>query len=185
MLWRYLQNNTDVCLILNFLCNMHIFKIWASKFYYVRKLQIEYLEFWKPNIKMVGLQWKNETLLSSFKAIKAPVWIKLLLTGLKKHPVEWTQPRINTGVLFCWVFGTFQGLVCSWSRHNSWGLWCWYSAGGNLDGMLVFSNHSGNSAGLELHASLITRSLFFLFSGHWFKWLILNRLYFGLISLHL
>ena len=34
------------------------------------------------------LQWKNETLLSSFKAIKAPVWFKLLLTGLKKHPVE-------------------------------------------------------------------------------------------------
>ena len=38
--------------------------------------------------KMVGLQWKNETLLSSFKAIKAPVWIKILLTGLKKHPVR-------------------------------------------------------------------------------------------------
>ena len=38
--------------------------------------------------KMVGLQWKNETLLSSFKAIKASVWIKILLTGLKKHPVE-------------------------------------------------------------------------------------------------
>ena len=37
LLRRYLQNNTDVCLILNFQCNLHNFKIWASKF--------------KPNLK--------------------------------------------------------------------------------------------------------------------------------------
>ena len=29
---RYLQNNTGVCLILNFQCILHIFMIWASKF---------------------------------------------------------------------------------------------------------------------------------------------------------
>ena len=90
-LLRYLQNNTDVCFILSFLCIFYIFKIWASKFHKYRKLQMGYLEFWKPNIQMVGLQWKNETLLSWFKAKKDPFWIKLLLTGLKKHPVYLTS----------------------------------------------------------------------------------------------
>ena len=32
-LWRYLQNNTGVCLILNFQCILHILTIWASKFF--------------------------------------------------------------------------------------------------------------------------------------------------------
>ena len=40
--------------------------------------------------KMVGLQWKNETLLSSFKAIKVPVWIKLCFDRTKTHPVFWS-----------------------------------------------------------------------------------------------
>ena len=51
-LWirRYLQNNTDACLILNFLC---IFKIWASKFHPVLKNMRNAMEFLETQFQNV------------------------------------------------------------------------------------------------------------------------------------
>ena len=50
------------------------------------------------------LNKKNETLLSSFKEIKAPVWNKLLLTGLKKTPCIYLPDLIQifTNPLSIW-----------------------------------------------------------------------------------
>ena len=42
-LWRYLKNNNDVCLIINFLCILHIFKIRASK--HLRNFRDTFLKF--------------------------------------------------------------------------------------------------------------------------------------------
>ena len=46
--------------------------------------------FSKLDLKMVGLKKKGKTLLSTFWAMKAPFWIKLLSTGLKKTPCSWS-----------------------------------------------------------------------------------------------
>ena len=58
---RYLQNNTGVCLILNFQFILHIFPIWASKFLKNWKI----FQIWKttfvgrqPSVKD-DLQWKR------------------------------------------------------------------------------------------------------------------------------
>ena len=50
--WDICKTILTFVLFLIFSCIFHIFKIWASKFHKYRKLQIGYLEFWKPNIKM-------------------------------------------------------------------------------------------------------------------------------------
>ena len=54
--WDICKTILTFVLFLIFSCIFHIFKIWASKFHKYRKLQIGYLEFWKPNIKMFRLR---------------------------------------------------------------------------------------------------------------------------------
>ena len=54
--WDICKTILTFVLFLIFSCIFHIFKIWASKFHKYRKLQIGYLEFWKPNNKMFRLR---------------------------------------------------------------------------------------------------------------------------------
>ena len=93
---RYLQNNTDVCLILNFLCILPIFKILSLQHIQTVKIIesiLEFLEAIYQNVTLSGEKWH------------LPYIIVCLLTGeihwyfysvIKKHPVAPASAEFGT-----------------------------------------------------------------------------------------
>ena len=69
---RYLQNNTGVCLILNFQCILHVFKIWASKFLPNLKNTETSLEFLEAQFQNVRISLKKSTPLLAHSLYSSP-----------------------------------------------------------------------------------------------------------------
>ena len=64
-MWRNLQNNTDVSLIINFQCILHIFTLMHLQTFQRQKLLNVYGIFWEPYIKMFHYQEEKDNNLSS------------------------------------------------------------------------------------------------------------------------
>ena len=74
---RYLQNNTGVCLILNFQCILHIFTIWASKF--LKNWQFFWIlpMFFKANLKMYTFHWNFPNFFHFFLLLTTKNFMKI------------------------------------------------------------------------------------------------------------
>ena len=80
---RYLQNNTDICLILDFLCILHIFKILASNSPEIKNTQ-HFLEFFETIFENVQSSWKIDLLQLTAWVYSSNLWSIIL-----NHHVFW------------------------------------------------------------------------------------------------
>ena len=98
LLWRYLQNNTDVCLILNIQCIFTNIQNTSPPTHQSVKIILNLLEFLETIYKNVRISGEKGDLSHFVGSLLARVIRSKLISVQLDHPVFLYKPRLRLGL---------------------------------------------------------------------------------------